>query len=403
VSRPGDDRGATARGLVRLAATLALGAVGVALLVQQSRDATRTAGRGLDFAPLRGAAQALLHGLSIYSVHRFVYPPTAAVALLPVTLGSPHDALDAWLALGAASVALAALLALCPWRGGWWPAAAALGACALLNSDALTGTLWLGNLTLLLAPVAVGVLACFEAGRWRAGLALLVLSLLIKPLLAPLLLLPLLCGRRRELAAALGGGVVLLGVAILAVPGGGHFFSVLGFLEGGSSLHGAEAVYNISLRGLGERLHAGGWIAAARLAVVAVAVAVAALATRRWARRDDVPGDLAATGTLLLLAFMLAGSLSEDHYLLVVAACTLATLGAREDVLAALAALPGLALVVVPRHWLGGVAGSPDALQVRWILAELLLAAAALAVLVAGPSVRAGGSARRLRWTSFAA
>jgi hypothetical protein len=359
---------------------------------EQVRAAIETYGKGLDFAPLRHAAVALLHGTSIYSDSRFVYPPTAAVAALPLAAGGYSSTLDVWLSLSAACVALAAFLALAPWQRGVRLLLAVVAAAVLVKSDALRDTLWLGNVSLLLAPVAVAVLVLYEAGRWRAGTALLVISLLVKPLLLPLLLLPLLRGRWGALVESLAAGLAVLALAIVLLPSGGHFFAVLRYLEGGSSLTGRGAVYNISISGLAARIGASsaGW--AARALVVAAALAAAWL----WARRPAQHGSTAAMGTLLLLAVFLAGPLAEDHYLLVAAPCLLVALAATGNAAAGAAALPALVLVAFPRSLAGGAAGSPGDLQVRYVLAELALALPAGMVALEGSPLRWRGHVRRV-------
>jgi len=389
-------------GSARLALAAGCLALAAVIAVRQIRDAIATPEKGLDFGPIRDAAMALVHGTSVYSNHRFVYPPTAAVALLPASIGGRGGAIDAWLIACTAGVAVAGMLSMAPWRRGIWPLLAAFAAVLMLKSDLLTDSLWIGNISLLLAPVAVAVLLAFESGRWRAGSALLVASLLIKPLLVPLVLLPLLRGQWRPLLQAAVAGALLLAAAILLVPGGGHFFAVLRFLESGGTLHGQAAVYNVSIRGLAERLGAVAWGSVARALVLVVAVALA----YRFARRPLRSGGLAAMGALLMLALLLAGSLSEDHYLLVAAPCVLTALalsaGPRSSGAAhhagsrltrlgrapfalpglALFAFAGLTLFAFPARYVGNPATSPAGLQVRFVLAELLLAAAA-AVLVA--------------------
>jgi arabinofuranan 3-O-arabinosyltransferase len=249
----------------------------------------------------------------------------------------------------------------------------------------LTDSLWIANVSLLLAPVAVVVLLLYESAHWRGGSALLVVSLLIKPLLIPLILLPLLRGQWRAIIAAALGGCVLLAAAIALVPGGGHFFAVLRFLENGGTLTRGAAVYNVSIRGLAQRLGGAAWGSLARAAVL---TATAALALR-FARRPPARGDVAAMGTLLLLALLLAGSLTEDHYLLVAAPCLLCALALWHRFDALLVALPGIALFAFPVRYIGNVATSPAGLQVRFVLAELLLAAAP-AIFIARARGRAG-------------
>jgi arabinofuranan 3-O-arabinosyltransferase len=368
------------------AASLGVLAAVVGVAFEQARDAIETQGKGLDLGPVRSAVLALTHGTSIYVNHRFVYPPTAAVALLPVSLGRYRTTVDVWLVLCVVGVAAAGFLAVAPWRRGRWIVLSTLAAGLLVGSDALRDTLWIGNVSLLLAPLAVGVLLLYEDGRWRAGTALLVLSLLIKPILIPLLLIPMLRRRWRAVAESVFCGAVLLALAILLVPGGGHFFAILRFEEGGGSLTGRGLVYNIAISGLAHRLGVGGWGSAARVALVAALVA----ATWAWARRPSQPGSTAAIGSLLLLGLFLAGSLSEDNYLLVAAPCVLTALALGGTRSSAAAAVPALVLVAFPRSVVGDLASSPPSLQVRYLLAEVFLAFAAAAVLVPLRGARRG-------------
>jgi hypothetical protein len=221
------------------------------------------------------------------------------------------------------------------------------------------------------------VLLLFEAGRWRAGSALLVASLLIKPLLLPLVVLPLLARRWQPLLTSLAAGLALLGAAVLAVPGGTHVFTIARYVAGGAALTGQDAVFNISIGGVAERYHAVGLGWAARGAVIVLA----ALATYAWTRRPVAPGGIASIGTLLLSAFLLAGSLSESHHLLVVTPCLLAGLALQDRPSRLVIALPALLLLAFPRYYLGSPGDTAGDLQIRYFLAELLLTlAAAVAV-----------------------
>jgi arabinofuranan 3-O-arabinosyltransferase len=370
------------RDLLLRAATLAFLALAAFTAVQQVHRALANTGKGIDFRPLSIAVTALTHGSTIYADRLFVYPPTAAVALLPLSAGGYSADLTAWIVLSTIAVALAALLSMAPWRGAVWVFWSSVALFALLKSDALTSTLPLGNLGLLLAPLGVGVLLLYESGRWRTGSWLLVASLLLKPLLVPLILLPLLRGRWRELVAPLVAGCLLLGLAIAFVPGAAHFGAVLRFIGGGSNLTGSQAVYNISFAGLFDRLHQTAWVWPTRVLVVGVAIAL----TLRWLRAPARAGGLAAEGTVLFSATLLAAPISEEHYLLVLMPCLLAAVALaeprRETIVLMLLAL---VLLAYPEQYAGNIAQSWQAVQVRFLLAEVaILAAAAAAIL--GPA-----------------
>jgi len=338
-------------------------------------------GDGADFRPVYGAGSALLHGRSLYSVARFVYPPTAAALFMPLTLASFAHAYDAWLVLSAIAVAGAGALALSPWRSRTWLLLTPVAAVVMLRSDYFTRTLWLGNISLVLAPFAVGVLLLYENDEWEWGSALLVATLLVKPLLWPFVLIAPLRGRWRALAWPLLAGVLLLVVAVVAVPGASSYGHILRYLDSGSSLTGSLGFLNDSISGLAQwqHLELWGWIARA------LVVAGAAWALLRWAPRSRSPGAAAAAGALALLAVMLAGPLSEDHYLLVAAPCVLAALALdRRWSLAGVIALPALVLFGLPAAYISSAAAGYDVMQVRTVLLELLLAATAAELLRAG-------------------
>jgi arabinofuranan 3-O-arabinosyltransferase len=352
----------------------------VVILVAAGRAyrAIETPGSGMDFAPLRGSAVALVHGHSVYAVPDFVYPPTAPIALLPSSIGAYRTALDAWLMASVVAVALATYLAVRQVGSGIRGAIlGVIGAGVVIASDAVRDSLWLGNLSFLLAPIAVGVLLLFERGRWREGNALLFLSLLVKPLLAPLLLVPILNRRWRPLLEAFLAALVLLVLAVLLVPGGWHFFSVLRYVVGGSTLTGKLAVYNISIAGLTERLGVSGIGVGVRIVIGALALGVVV----RWVRSPRERGDMAALGAYVLLSTFLVSSLSEDHYLLVMLPCVLlaaAFRGATDLLLV----LPGLVVLALPRLVFGSPWNTPSALQVRYFVAEVLLVVTTLVFLV---------------------
>ncbi|WP_433291514.1 glycosyltransferase 87 family protein [Actinoplanes sp. CA-030573] len=178
---------------------------------------------GLDYLPLRHAAEALLAGDPVFGDPAFVYPPAAAVVLLPAALGSPAAGFAAWVVAGAAALLLAALLIAREAPRPYRPHVFAAATLGLLGGVLASRSLFLGNLSELLVPVAVGVLLCFHRGRWLLGCALLAASLLVKPLLAPLVLIPLLHRRWAALLPTMLPGAALLLLSMLLVPGGRDF------------------------------------------------------------------------------------------------------------------------------------------------------------------------------------
>lgn len=323
----------------------------------------------LDFEPLWGAAVALAHGHPVYGAIRFVYPPTAAVLLLPLTALHRGTAAEVWLALSAIAVAVATFAGAS--RGARGVPRLLVGLVAgavVVRGDIVYDSLRLGNLSLLLAPVAVAILILFERGNWRSANGLLFLSLLVKPLLAPLVVVPLLMRKWRATAEAAAAGCLLLLLGVVLIPGGSGFFSVLGYVARGSELRGANAAFNISIAGLADRWNepSVGWAARG-------AVGVLGLGLLWWwrARGSQRQGDLALLGSWALLIVFLGSSLAERHYLLVALPCVLAG-AAYRGWRSLLYVLPAFVVLTYERYYLGGHA-SPSTLQLRYFLAEMLL------------------------------
>jgi arabinofuranan 3-O-arabinosyltransferase len=342
---------------------------------------------GIDFLPLRSAATGLLDGTSVFADPLFVYPPTAAVALLPTAFGSVAAAFAGWVVAGAVALLLAALLIA---RAAPRPhrlAIFALATMGLLGGVLATRSLFLGNLSELLVPIAVGVLLAFHRGRWVLGCALLAASLLIKPLLAPLLLVPILHRRWTALLCTMLPAGALLVLSVLLVPGGLDFPQVLRYVVGGTNLHGANAINNLSLRGWAEGQ--GGSHAAAVAASAAVVGAVLWRVTRGGSRLSPV-----WLGNVLLLTTFLAGGISEVHFLLsAYAGILLFVVVHRLPARIWLRFLPGLLLLAVPGPYPTMLLGRHNDGQTWLVAAELLLFAALLATPVGG--IRPAGRLRR--------
>ena len=321
---------------------------------------------GCDFIPLRHAAEALLDGASVYRDPSFVYPPTVALALLPTTVSTDAAAFAVWLAaIIAALTATAVTIARAAPLGGRLRLFA-FTLMVLLGGTAAQGSLFAGNLSALLALVAVGILLAFHRGRWTLGCSVLAASLLIKPLLAPLILIPVLSRRWRPLVRTmLPAGAVLL-LSLVLVPGGTQFPGVLRHSLTGSNLHGTEAVNNLSLHGWTEAHQISPAVGV--LAAIAVVVATAI----RIGTADVVPAWL---GSVLLLMTFLAGRIAEANYLFIAASAAMLHLALRPPPgrwlwIAHLAGLGILALPTLP----GGAATQ------TWLVGSELLTFAALLI-----------------------
>ncbi|GLX99939.1 glycosyltransferase family 87 protein [Actinoplanes sp. NBRC 101535] len=323
---------------------------------------------GVDFEPVRNAASALLRGDSVFSDPYFVYPPTAVPLLLPTVLGSVRTAFVCWVAAGVAALAAAAWMVgrqAPPRRRALVTALALLG---MLGGVAAARSISLGNLTVFLAPAAVGILVAFRRGHWTPGCALLAATLLVKPLLAPLVLVPAAHRRWRPLAHTMLPAAALLFAAMLLIPGGTRYPAILHYVAQGTNLHGSNAVNNLSLRG---------WAEAHALPSLAGTAAAAAVVVFFLVRVTAVRPDPAALSAALLLTTLLASSISEVHYLLVVLAMVLVML-APQPWRDWLPFAPGIALLALPGPYVPLVLGHQTTGQTWLVLAELLLLTALL-------------------------
>ena len=332
---------------------------------------------GIDFEPLRHAAQSLARGESVYGDALFVYPPTAAVVLLPTVLGPAHVAFTWWVVVCAAAMLLAGWLVCRCAEPGRRPYVLAVAVLGLFGGVVASRSLFLGNLSELLVPVAVGVLLAFQRGRWVPGCAVLAASLLVKPLLAPLVLVAVLHRRWGALGRTMVPAGLLLLLSMLLVPGGPDYPAVLRYCLSGTNLHGAYAANNLSLRGWAEGQHAPRLLGVLAAGVVGVLV-VAGIARVR--RRGGCPAPV-WLGNVLLLGTLLAGGISETHFLLTVLATTLLQLAVQESPARTWALfVPGIALFCLPDPYVVLAVGAGAADRQNWLVAgELLLLAALLA------------------------
>ena len=351
---------------------------------RQYRHALTISYVGVDARPLQRAGQAVLDGTDVYEVHNFVYPPSAAVMSVPLTWVDSTMLARASVAAGEvviAGLALAAVVAFVaprPWR----PTLAPVLAAGLLGGFVSFHALALGNVSVLLAPVIVGVAVLGGGGRWWWASALLGASLLLKPLLAPVLLVAFLARRWLPPVVCLGA-VVVAALASLTFTGGARRIAhvVLTLLRG-SILIGDRAVNNLSLTGFAAVHHVPSVeLGLARLLVVllaSVCVAVAALVGRTPNR-----AQVAWTASALLLSVYLAGNLSEVHYLYALVPGAVAVVARARSWIARALALAGLATLSLPLD------GLPPRVEQAWSLeAEVvLLLASTAAALASLPAV----------------
>lgn len=262
----------------------------------------------------------------------FLYPPSSLLLMRPIALltlkqvqlmGLAVTAVAAWASV-MASVALVGRR--------WYGPTAAVIVLALHWARPMIAELGLQNATILCLVALVGF--CFLATRdhWMGSAVLIGLSMSLKPLLIVLLLVFVLAKKWKPLVVAVAIPFVLNVVAFVFVSDPGEVFSKLPSLlnrAGSGVLVNAawvDVLRTFSVPDAG--------IIAIRLATAGLALVAAWLA---WHRIDDQVLRMVTTVSSLLLGSYLAGTLSENHYMLTM--------------------IPLLATVVIP--------GSP----VRWFTA----------------------------------
>lgn len=308
---------------------------------------------GVDAQPLKGAGQAVLNGTDVYAVHNFVYPPTAAVLLIP--LGTVDETVLARTAVIVEEVAIAGLAVVAVLvfvsRRRSRAVLPPLLAAGLLAGFVSYHALALTNVSVLLAPVVAGVAALGGRGRWSWASALLVLTLLVKPLLAPVVLVPFLARRWRPPLVCLAVAGVLALASLPLTGGVGRIAEVVRTLLQGSVLVGDKAGNNLSLTGFASIHHVpDDALTVARLVVVLLALLVVISAVILGRELDTA--QLAWTATGLLLAVYLAGNLSEVHFLYALVPGVVAVLARARSWVARVLALAGLATFCLPLYGL---------------------------------------------------
>jgi arabinofuranan 3-O-arabinosyltransferase len=318
----------------------------------------------------------------MYGVPSFVYPPPASLIGWVESFFSLHTDVVIYSYFEVAAIAATIFLfrrCLRPVR--WALLESAILAIILLKGDLVVGALWLDNASVLLLLPCALLLIWWGGNRWTLGATVLGITLLLKPLLAPLLVLPLTFRRWKALIVAIAVATIGLLISIVVSGNERSMVTIAKKLEGGSNLVKNGAVYNLSILGVQHNHHLNVVVfSVIRLAVIVIALLLVVRCIRR-----SVGVSLVSVGSLsalVLSAVFLAGPLSEDHYLLLLlpGAMIMASGNSRT---ARYLLLGALVLAGYSAYYLGGVAGSANALQLRYVAIELLVFASSALVLMA--------------------
>ncbi|WP_432546390.1 glycosyltransferase family 87 protein [Kineococcus sp. SYSU DK004] len=370
---------------------LALAWSGVVLATGVTTEAWQP---GYDLAVYRDGARDLLAGADLYERrtgrgHAFVYPPLAALLMLPLLLLPPTAALVVWdvvlvLALLAAGGWLLRVAGLC---ARWRPAALAL----VVVSDPFRESLVLGQISPLVVLALVAGVVLAGRGRPRTGALLAGLAGAVKVTPALVVLLGAARGWRRFAGWTVAAGVLLTAAGVAASPSALRSY-LLGALWDSSRVAAPDTISNNSLAGAFSRAGLGdGTATALGAGLSAVLVAVLVVLVVRAGHRTGRPGAgerALHLGLAVSLLTCLASPVTWTHHALAAPLAALA-LARHRPVVAGLAGVPWLLPVLQQADALGGVAGALLA-QTR-PLSLLVLLALTLRATALRPSVTTDG------------
>jgi arabinofuranan 3-O-arabinosyltransferase len=225
--------------------------------------------------------------------------PIAVLSLRQIQLlGLVVTALTTW-----AAVMISAAVA----GRRWWGLTAAVTVFALRYAHPLVAELNLQNISVLCLLALVGFYWFASRERWLLAAVTIGLSLSLKPLLLAVLIVFVLARRWRALAVP--AALNVLALLLVRNPGG-----VLTKLPGLLNRAGSGAMLNSAWVDVLRTFSFPHWsVIVIRLATAAVALLAAVLA---WRRLDNPALRCVTTTTALLLGIYLAGTLSENHYML---------------------------------------------------------------------------------------
>lgn len=302
---------------VAVTATLALWiASGVTWSLACLRLARTGTTLGWDLVTSYRAERVFARGGQPYSIaatdHRlYLYPPSALLVLRPLALLSLHQVQLVGLAATAVMTWAAVMISAAVLKRRWWGFTAAVVVFALRFAEPLLAELGLENVTVIctLALAAFYLLSAKE--HWVLAGAGIGLTLAIKPLLLAVLLVFVLARKWRALAVTVAIPAVLNVAAFVVVRDPTAVFAKLPSLLDRT---GTGALLNSAWVDVMASLGAPHGVT---ILVRVMTVGVVALgAWWSWQEMADGPARTITTSSVLLIGTYLAGTLSENHFML---------------------------------------------------------------------------------------
>jgi arabinofuranan 3-O-arabinosyltransferase len=271
-----------------------------------------------DFKPVYRAVLNFRHGWAIYNEHfdyvdpHYLYFPGGTLLLAPFGYLPFAPSRYLFILINTVAILIAWYLLLRMFNYTLTSVAAPALILAMFCTETVTNTLVFTNINGCILLLEVLFLRWLLDGRvshqWLAGLAI-GLTLVLKPVLAPLLLLPLLNRQWRALVPAFVLPVVFNLAAIPLISDPQDFFTrtVPYFL-------GTRDYFNSSIEGNGVYFGLPTWlIVFLRLLFTVLAIGAVWLLTKYYRTRDPLFWYTSSTGVLLLWSLLVL-SLSQGYY-----------------------------------------------------------------------------------------
>jgi arabinofuranan 3-O-arabinosyltransferase len=271
-----------------------------------------------DYGPVYRAVSNFRRGLDIYNEHldyvdpHYLYPPGGTLLMAPFGY-LPVDASRWWFeSINCAAIIIAAYFLIRLFGYGFTSVAYPALLVAMFCTESVINTLVFGNVNgcVLLLEVLFfrWVLDGKVSHEWWAGVAIGI-SLVVKPVLAPLLLLPLLNRQWRAVVMAIAVPVVFNVAAwpLVADPMGfvtrtlPYIFSIRDYFN--SSIQGNGVYYGLPM-----------WLILLLRIVFAVLAVVAVWLLYRYYRTRDPLFWFTTSSGVLLIASWLVSSLGQGYY-----------------------------------------------------------------------------------------
>ena len=271
-----------------------------------------------DYGPVYRAVVNFKRGWDIYNEHldyvdpHYLYPPGGTLLMAPFGY-LPVDASRYWfITINTVAIVIAAYFLLRLFGFTITSVAAPALLAAMFCTESVVNTLVFGNINgcvLLLEVLFFRWLLDGKAShQWWAGVAI-GLSLVVKPVLAPLLLLPLLNRQWRCIVTAIGVPLLFNAAAWPLVSDPMNFVTrTLPYI------FSTRDYFNSSILGNGVYYGLPGWlIVLLRIAFAVIAVASLWLLYRYYRTRDPLFWFCTSSGVLLIASFLVL-SLGQGYY-----------------------------------------------------------------------------------------